>query len=187
VVTASADDLSGLPTHHSPDWPFGSDRKLRLIWNASPRNLLPLRAELSNGACVNASFQVTSAAVQPRSSKLEPLRLEFDMKMIRGMMLTAIVAATTVSTFSTPALAHDRDQERGWYDRRDNRYDDRDERRDRDQDDVRLRGPGVSDLHPWFRNAQSGRLFAARRAGSYISERDAWMLNREYSRLEGWR
>ena len=110
------------------------------------------------------------------------------MKMIRGMILTTIVAATTVSTFSTPALARHWEQERGWQDRRDDdRYDDRYDRRYRDDDDVRLRGPGVSDLHPWFRNAQSGRFFAVRRAGTYITEREAWMLNREYSRLEGWR
>jgi hypothetical protein len=116
--------------------------------------------------------------------------LEVEMKMIHGIILKAVVAATAVSAFGAPALARHWEDDRGWYDHRDDRQDNwrrddwrRDDwrdRRDRYDDDVRLRGPGVYDLNPWFRNAKAGRLFAARRAGTYITSREAWMLNREY-------
>jgi hypothetical protein len=103
------------------------------------------------------------------------------MKTIHGMILKAVAAATVVSAFSAPALARHWDDDRGWHDRRDDRGDWRDRRGDYD-DDVRLRGPGVYDLNPWFRNAKAGRMFAARRAGTYITDREAWMLNQDYYR-----
>ena len=103
---------------------------------------------------------------------------------MRNIALTAMKLAAAMGAMTavaSPALAdnwyhrdrhHDRrDSDRRDWDRHQSRYDD---------DDVRLRGPGVADLNPWFRNAKSGRLFAANRAGTHISERDAWMLNREF-------
>lgn len=116
---------------------------------------------------------------------------------MRNIGLTTMklaAALTALTAIASPALAdswHHRDRH---HDRRD--WDDRrhDDRRDWDRrhysryddDDVRLRGPGVNDLNPWFRNAKSGREYAARRAGSHISERDAWMLNREFRYRDGW-
>lgn len=106
------------------------------------------------------------------------------MKTIHGMLLKLAVAASGLAAFSAPALATDWRHDRGEYEHRDrywhdNRFDDR--------GDVRLRGPGVSDLHPWFRQAKAGREYAARRAGSYIDDREAGVLNREYYDRFGWR
>lgn len=109
------------------------------------------------------------------------------MKTIRGILLKAAAAATALSAFSAPALA--RDWHDGWdgYEHRDHYRGGWNDRRYRDDWDVRLYGRGVNDLHPWFRRAKAGRQFAARRAGTHISEREAWMLNREYYDRFGWR
>lgn len=109
---------------------------------------------------------------------------------MRNIALTAMKLAAAMgclTAMASPAFAdswHHRDRH---HDRRDSDWRDAD-RRNWDQrqysrhadDDVRLRGPGVEDLNPWFRNAKSGRRFAAERAGTHISGRDAWMLNREF-------
>ena len=115
---------------------------------------------------------------------------------MRNIGLTTMklaAALTALTAVASPALAdgwHHRDRHddrRGWDDRRDWDRGGWDRRRYGDDDrDVRLHGPGVNDLNPWFRNAKSGREFAARRAGSHISERDAWMLNREFHYRDGW-
>jgi hypothetical protein len=84
------------------------------------------------------------------------------------MIVKIALAATMVSGLCAPAMARDGHHDRG---RHDHHY--------RDYDDIRLRGPGVDDLHPWFRNARAGREYAASRAGFHISNREAWMLNRE--------
>jgi len=93
----------------------------------------------------------------------------------------SILAAGALLAVTAPAMARD------WHHDRD-RYD----RRYADDYDVRLRGPGVDDLNPWFRNAKAGRLYVVNRAGTYVSAREAWMLNREYDRQHygddrGWR
>ena len=87
-------------------------------------------------------------------------------------------AATAVTVLGAPAFADD-----GWRDRDDRgRYEHRERHWDqgRDRGDIHLRGPGVDNLNPWFRNAKAGRRFAAERAGTHISDRDARMLNREF-------
>lgn len=97
---------------------------------------------------------------------------------LRALKLAAAMGALTA--VASPALAdnwHHRDRH---HDRRDADRRDWDRRHHDRYDDVRLRGPGVGDLNPWFRNAKNGRRFAAERAGTHISERDAWMLNREF-------
>jgi len=105
---------------------------------------------------------------------------------VRNIGLTTMklaAALATLTAVASPALAD------GWHhrDRHDDRRDwDRRHYSRYDNDDIRLRGPGVNDLNPWFRNAKSGREYAARRAGSHISERDAWMLNREFRYRDGW-
>ena len=94
------------------------------------------------------------------------------MKTISRIILNAAIAATAVSALGAPAFARDWRHDRDRYHHRD-RYP--------DYDDVRLRGPGVDDLNPWFRNARAGREYAANRAGTYVTEREAWLLNREFA------
>lgn len=106
----------------------------------------------------------------------------FEMKTSHGMLLKAVAAATAVTALNAPALARDWHDNRGRYEHRD-----WDQYGDSDDWDVRLRGSGVNDLHPWFRKAKAGRQFAAKRAGASISEREARMLNREYYDRFGWR
>ena len=83
----------------------------------------------------------------------------------------SIMAAGALLAVAAPAMARDWHHDRYRYDPR---Y--------ADDYDVRLRGPGVDDLNPWFRNAKAGRLYVVNRAGTYVSAREAWMLNREYDR-----
>lgn len=101
------------------------------------------------------------------------------------LALKFAVVAVAVTAFGAPAFArdwrHDRD-DRGRHEYHDG-Y--RDHDRDRDYRDIRLRGPGVDNLNPWFRNAKAGRRFAAERAGTHISNHDARMLNREFRYRDG--
>lgn len=119
------------------------------------------------------------------------------MRIISKRAAMIAAAMLGLATISAPAAARDWD-DRGWHDQRrdhdrrdwDRRNDRRgwDDRRDRRHgyNDVHLRGPGVRMLNPWFRNAKNGRFFAAERAGTHISKRDAVMLNREFHYRGRW-
>lgn len=96
---------------------------------------------------------------------------------LKAIKVAAAMGALTA--VASPALADNWHRDRH-HDRRDSDRRDWDGRRDGRYNDVRLHGPGVGDLNPWFRNAKNGRRFAVERAGTYISERDARMLNREF-------
>jgi len=112
------------------------------------------------------------------------------MKPVGRIFGKLAFAAMAVSAISVPAMARDWRGDDGWHERHDRDWGDRHYRRhhrDRDYREIYLRGPGVDDLHPWFRSAKSGRDYAARRAGSYITEREAYLLNREAPYRTGYR
>jgi hypothetical protein len=110
------------------------------------------------------------------------------MKRFPSAVITVAVAIAALAPIATPAMAQDWRYGREGYDHRDDRYGrDYDRRRGYD-DDVRLRGPGVDNLDPWLRNAKRGRMFVVQVLGTHrVSERGAWIVNRELYRNRGGR